>query len=116
MKEVKQSGVEIISLILIAICKDRGRVPNFQASTQESIVNLLMPIREFLDSLVHPSARDDPRTTRRHVDFMAPRLCGSLLALGVFPVFLALRGVPRAVEFFVLAWTIVPIATVFFLS
>ena len=91
-------------------------MPNFQASTQESIVNLLMPIREFLDSLVHPSARDDPRTTRRHVDFMAPRLCGSLLALGVFPVFLALRGVPRAVEFFVLAWTIVPIATVFFLS
>ena len=91
-------------------------MPNFQASMQESIVNLLMPIREFLDTLVHPSARDDPRTTRRHVGFMAPRLCGSLLALGVFPGFLALRGVPRAVEFFVLAWVIFPIASVFFLS
>src|SRR5712671_210229 len=66
--------------------------------------------------LVHPSARGDPLTAERHVAFMAPRLCGSLLALGVFPVFLALRGVPSALEFFVLAWMIFPIATACFLS
>src|SRR5258708_11567242 len=47
---------------------------------------------------------------------MAPRLYGSLLALGVFPVFLALHGAPSALEFFVLAWMIFPIATACFLS
>ncbi len=47
---------------------------------------------------------------------MAPRLYGSLLALGVFPVFLALHGVPSALEFLVLAWMIFPIATACFLS
>ncbi len=52
----------------------------------------------------------------RHLAFMAPRLCGSLLALGVFPVFLALHGAPSALEFFVLAWMIFPIATACFLS
>jgi cell cycle sensor histidine kinase DivJ len=79
-------------------------------------VNLSTPIREFLDTLVHPSAREDPLTAERHVAFMAPRLCGSLLALGVFPVFLALRGMPSALEFVVLAWMIFPIATTCFLS
>ena len=48
--------------------------------------------------------------------FMAPRLCGSLLALGAFPVFLAWHGVPSALEFVVLAWMIFPIATACFLS
>jgi two-component system, cell cycle sensor histidine kinase DivJ len=79
-------------------------------------VNLSTPIREFLDALVHPSAGEDPLTAERHVAFMAPRLYGSLLALGVFPVFLALYGAPSALEFFVLAWMICPIATACFLS
>jgi cell cycle sensor histidine kinase DivJ len=79
-------------------------------------VNPSKPIRDFLDALVHPSARHDPVTAERHVAFMAPRLCGSLLALGAFPVFLALHGVPSAVEFLVLAWMIVPIAIACFLS
>jgi cell cycle sensor histidine kinase DivJ len=47
---------------------------------------------------------------------MAPRLCGSLLALGAFPVFLAWHGVPSALEFLVLAWMIFPIAITCFLS
>jgi two-component system, cell cycle sensor histidine kinase DivJ len=79
-------------------------------------VNLSTPIREFLDALVHPSAGEDPLTAERHVAFMAPRLYGSLLALGVLPVFLALHGAPSALEFFVLAWMICPIATACFLS
>jgi two-component system, cell cycle sensor histidine kinase DivJ len=79
-------------------------------------VNLSTPIRDFLDALVHPSARRDPVAAERHVSFMAPRLCGSLLALGAFPVFLAWHGVPSALEFVVLAWMIFPIATACFLS
>jgi cell cycle sensor histidine kinase DivJ len=79
-------------------------------------VNPSKPIRDFLDALVHPSARHDPVTAERHVAFMAPRLCGSLLALGAFPVFLAVHGVPDTVEFLVLAWMIVPIAIACFLS
>jgi two-component system, cell cycle sensor histidine kinase DivJ len=79
-------------------------------------VNRPTPIRDFLDALVHPSARHDAATAERHVAFMAPRLCGSLLALGAFPVILAWHGVPSAVEFLVLAWMIVPIAIACFLS
>ncbi len=74
------------------------------------------PIREFLDALVHPSVREDPLAAERHVAFMAPRLYGSLLALGLFPVFLALHGVPSALEFLVLAWMVFPIAAACFLS
>src|SRR5262249_61028418 len=57
-----------------------------------------------------------PATAERHVAFMAPRLCGSLMALGAFPVFLAWHGVPSTLEFLVLAWMIVPIALACFLS
>jgi two-component system, cell cycle sensor histidine kinase DivJ len=79
-------------------------------------VNPSAPIRDYLDALVHPSAREDKLTAVRHRAFMAPRLFGSLIALGVFPVFLAVRGVPSAFEFVVLAWLIVPISTAYFLS
>jgi cell cycle sensor histidine kinase DivJ len=79
-------------------------------------VNPSGPIRDFLDALVHPSAREDTLMAVRHRAFMAPRLFGSLIALGIFPVFLAVRGVPSAIEFVVLAWMIVPISTAYFLS
>jgi len=79
-------------------------------------VNPSTPIRDFLDALVHPSAREDALTVERHLAFMVPRLFGSLVALGIFPVFLALRGVPSALEFIVLAWMIVPISIAYFLS
>jgi two-component system, cell cycle sensor histidine kinase DivJ len=79
-------------------------------------VNRPTPIRDFLDALVHPSARHDPATAERHVAFISPRLCGSLMALGAFPVFLAWHGLPSALEFLVLAWMIVPIAVACFLS
>src|SRR5258706_14773770 len=83
---------------------------------QDIIVNLSTPIREFLDALVHPSAGEDPLTAERHVAFMAARLYGGLLALGVFPVFLALHGAPSALEFFLLAWVVFPIFAAWFLS
>jgi len=81
-----------------------------------NIVNPSTPIRDFLDALVHPSAREDALTAERHRAFMVPRLFGSLIALGIFPVFLALRGVPSTLEFIVLAWMIVPISSAYFLS
>jgi cell cycle sensor histidine kinase DivJ len=79
-------------------------------------VNPSAPIRDYLDALVHPSAREDALMAVRHRAFMAPRLFASLIALGIFPVFLALRGVPSALEFVVLAWLIVPISAAYFLS
>jgi len=82
----------------------------------QSIVNPSTPIRDFLNALVHPSVREDAFTAERHLAFMAPRLFGSLIALGVFPVFLAWRGAPSALEFIVLAWLIVPISAACFLS
>ncbi len=74
------------------------------------------PIGDYLDALVHPSARQDVLTAARHRAFIAPRLVGSLLALAVLPVFLAVNGVPSVLEFIVLAWMVVPIATAGYLS
>ena len=52
----------------------------------------------------------------RHRAFIAPRLIGSLSALAALPVFLACSGVPSALEFIVLVWMVVPIATACYLS
>ncbi len=80
------------------------------------IVGLLKPICDFVDTLVHPSARQDALTTARHRAFIAPRLLGSLLALAAFPIYLALRGVPGGLEVMVFAWLLAPIAIAYFLS
>jgi cell cycle sensor histidine kinase DivJ len=61
-------------------------------------VTVLSIIRDCLDALLHPSARYDALTRARHRAFMAPRLLGSLGALATFPVYLALRGAPSAIE------------------
>jgi cell cycle sensor histidine kinase DivJ len=74
------------------------------------------PIGDYLDALVHPSARQDVLTAARHRAFIAPRLVGSLLALAALPAFLAVSGVPSILEFIVLAWMVVPIATAAYLS
>jgi two-component system, cell cycle sensor histidine kinase DivJ len=74
------------------------------------------PIGDYLDALVHPSARGDAVVAARHRAFIAPRVIASLGTLAVLPVFLAVRGVPSALEFIVLIWTIVPIATACYLS
>ena len=52
----------------------------------------------------------------RHRAFIAPRLLGSLIALAAFPVYLIMRGVPRALEVAVFAWLIVPILIAYYLS
>jgi cell cycle sensor histidine kinase DivJ len=79
-------------------------------------VGLFAPIREYVDTLVHPSARHDALTTARHRAFIAPRLLGSLIALAAFPVYLTVRGVPSVLEVLVFAWLVAPILIAYFLS
>jgi cell cycle sensor histidine kinase DivJ len=73
-------------------------------------------IRDCLDALLHPSARYDALTRARHRAFMAPRLLGSLAAFAAFPVYLAMRGAPTALEAAAFAWLIAPILLSWFLS
>jgi len=73
-------------------------------------------IRDCLDALLHPSARYDALTRARHRAFMAPRLLGSLVALAAFPIYLAMRGAPSAIEVAAFAWLIAPILLSWFLS
>jgi two-component system, cell cycle sensor histidine kinase DivJ len=79
-------------------------------------VTVLSTIRDCLDALLHPSARYDALTRARHRAFMAPRLLGSLAAFAAFPVYLAMRGAPTALEVTALAWLIAPILLSWFLS
>jgi cell cycle sensor histidine kinase DivJ len=79
-------------------------------------VPVLSIIRDCLDALLHPSARYDALTRARHRAFMAPRLLGSLAALAAFPVYLAMRGAPSALEVVAFGWLIAPILLSWFLS
>ena len=76
----------------------------------------LNTIRDCIDALLHPSARYDALTRARHRAFMAPRLLGSLAAFAAFPVYLAMRGAPTALEVAAFAWLIAPILLSWFLS
>jgi cell cycle sensor histidine kinase DivJ len=79
-------------------------------------VIVLSIIRDCLDALLHPSARYDALTRARHRAFMGPRLLGSLVALAAFPIYLAMRGAPTAIEVAAFAWLIAPILLSWFLS
>ncbi len=79
-------------------------------------MTVLSIIRDCLDLLLHPSARYDALTRARHRAFMAPRLLGSLAAFAAFPVYLAMRGAPTALEVAAFAWLIAPILLSWFLS
>jgi two-component system, cell cycle sensor histidine kinase DivJ len=79
-------------------------------------VTILSIIRDCLDALLHPSARYDALTRARHRAFMAPRLLGSLAAFAAFPVYLAMRGAPTALEVAAFAWLTAPILLSWFLS
>jgi two-component system, cell cycle sensor histidine kinase DivJ len=79
-------------------------------------VGLLTPVRDYIDTLVHPSAQQDALTAARHRAFIAPRLLGSFVALAAFPIYLTLRGVPGVLEVIVFAWLVAPILLAYFLS
>ncbi len=77
---------------------------------------LLKPIRDYVDTLVHPSVQHDPLTRARHRAFIAPRLIGSVVALAALPVYVAMRGVPDLVEIAIFAWLMAPMLAAYFLS
>jgi cell cycle sensor histidine kinase DivJ len=79
-------------------------------------VSFLTPVWNYIDALVHPVAQHDALTAARHRAFIAPRLLGSLAALASFPVYIALRGVPSALEVGVFGWLVTPILIAYFLS
>ena len=79
-------------------------------------MSIISHIRDCLDALLHPSARYDALTRARHRAFIAPRLIGSLAAFAAFPVYLAMRGAPTALEVVAFAWLIAPILLAWFLS
>ena len=79
-------------------------------------MNILASVRDYIDALVHPAARQDALTAARHRAFIAPRLMGSCVALAAFPVYLTMRGVPSAMEVLVFAWLVAPILIAYFLS
>jgi len=79
-------------------------------------VSVLTPLWQYVDALVYPAARQDALTAARHRAFIAPRLIFSFVALAAFPVFIALRGVPSALELGVFAWLVAPILIAYFLS
>jgi cell cycle sensor histidine kinase DivJ len=79
-------------------------------------VSFLTPVWNYVDALVHPAAQDDALAAARHRAFIAPRLIGSFTALASFPVYLAFRGVPSALEVGVFGWLVVPILIAYFLS
>jgi two-component system, cell cycle sensor histidine kinase DivJ len=79
-------------------------------------VRLFAPIREYVDSLVHPSAQQDAPAAARHRAFIGPRLLGSLAALAGFSVYLIIRGVPSTIEVVVLAWLATLILVAYFVQ
>ena len=79
-------------------------------------MGLLTPLRDYIESLVHPTARQDAFSSARHRAFIAPRLLGSLIALAAFPLYVALRGVPTMLEAVVFGWLLAPILIAFYLS
>jgi cell cycle sensor histidine kinase DivJ len=93
----------------------RPRLFDERAEALRAVRNLDI-IRDCIDALLHPSARYDALTSARHRAFMAPRLLGSLAAFAAFPVFLAMRGAPTALEVATFAWLIAPILLSWFLS
>ncbi|AMN41352.1 sensor histidine kinase [Rhodoplanes sp. Z2-YC6860] len=79
-------------------------------------MGLLKSIRDYVDTLVHPSAQRDALTASRHRAFIAPRLLGSIAALAALPIYVTLRGAPGSLEVLVFAWLVLPMLTAYYLS
>jgi two-component system, cell cycle sensor histidine kinase DivJ len=79
-------------------------------------VGVFAPIRDYVETLVHPSALGDALTAARHRAFIAPRLLGSVAMLTSFPLYLLARGTPTAIELVVFSWLVAPILIAYFLS
>jgi cell cycle sensor histidine kinase DivJ len=79
-------------------------------------VGAFAPIRDFVETLVHPSAQQDVLNAARHRAFITPRLIGGIIALGAFPLYLVGRGAASSAELIVFGWPAVPILSAYYLS
>ena len=93
-----------------------GSECQIHSTSRARAVTVVSMIRDGLDALLHPSARFDALTRARHHAFIAPRLLASLTALAAFPIYLAVRGVPTALEAVICGLLIAPIWLSWFLS
>jgi cell cycle sensor histidine kinase DivJ len=74
------------------------------------------PVRDFVDRLVHPSAKADLLVAARHRAFIAAQLGAGVLALACFPAYLAMRGGLTFAEAVALSLLASPILIATFLS
>jgi cell cycle sensor histidine kinase DivJ len=79
-------------------------------------VNLVLPVREYINSLVHSSAHGDMLMVARHRSFIAIRVLGGALALAMLPVYLVARSAITPLEAAVFGWFLLPIAVAYYLS
>ena len=79
-------------------------------------MSVLAPFRDYIDALVHPSARHDALTAARHRAFIGSRILIGLGALATFPLYLVFKGVPGLLEAFFFAWMLLPILNAYYLS
>lgn len=70
----------------------------------------------YFRSLVHESAAGNALAASRHQTFITSHLVGGLIALAVFPVYLALIGQPSMLSAIAFSWMISPILIAVFLS
>jgi len=73
------------------------------------IVRLVALVRNHVDALVHPLAREDELGAARHRAFIAPRLIGGVIVLAALPLYLTVVGVPGALACVVFGFMVVPI-------
>ena len=79
-------------------------------------MSFLTPVWSYVDALVHPAAQQDALTSARHRLFIAPRLLGSSIAIASLPFYIAIRGVPTALEVGIFSWFAIPILIAYYLS
>jgi cell cycle sensor histidine kinase DivJ len=79
-------------------------------------VGLAKPIRDCVDALLHVHAHADALTAARHRTFIATRLLTSAIAIAMVPLYLALRGVPDALEVLVFGCLATPLLAAYDLS
>jgi len=106
-----------LSVRLSALCDSPETMGSASSvSGRVSDVSLFAQLSAYIESLVHPSARQEPLGLARHRAFMASRLVGGLLALTALPIHLAVNGVPDGLEIFIYAWLTTPLLIAFYLS
>jgi len=79
-------------------------------------MSFLKSLRAYVEALVHPSARVDPRAFARHFFFIATRLSVGLVAFAALPVYLAVRGVPSLLEATAYCWFLLPLFLALYVS